>query len=56
MREICHSSTKLIVNDSDVDKAFRSMHQSAVMTIKNWDIKDWIVKPILEHGIKIFEF
>ena len=31
MRKIFHSSSNIIANDSDIDKAFESMHQS-VMT------------------------
>ena len=39
--KIFHLSAKL--NVSDIDKAFESMHQSAMMKM-NSDSKDWIVK------------
>ena len=39
----------------DIDKAFRSMHQSVMAKIKNFVSEDWFVKTILEHGINIFE-
>ena len=55
MREIFHSSAKLIENDSDIDKAFGSINQSVMMKIKHFVCKGWIVKTIVEHGIKIFE-
>ena len=38
-----HSSTKLIGSDSDIDKAFTSMHQSIMTKIKNYASEDWIV-------------
>lgn len=31
MRKIFHLSAKLIVNDSDIDKAFRSIYESVMM-------------------------
>ena len=31
------------------------MYQSIMMEIKNSVSEDWIVKTIVEHGIKIFE-
>lgn len=49
MRKIFHLSAKLIVNDSDIDKAFRSIYESVMM-------KKGIVDTIMEHGITIFEF
>ena len=30
-----HLSTKLNINDSDIDKTFRSMHQSFITEMKN---------------------
>ena len=41
-RKTFHSSTKLIANDSDIDKAFKSMHQSIMMEMKNSASEDWI--------------
>ena len=53
---IFHSSAKLIASDSDIDKAFISMHQSIMTKIKNHDCKNWIVSDvIIKHSIKIFE-
>ena len=52
---INHLSTKLIVNDLDIDEAFGSMHHSVITKMKNSVSKDCIVKTIVEHGIKIFE-
>ena len=48
------SSTKLIVSDSDIDKAFVSMDRSIM--IKKYVSKDWIaLDAIINHSIKIFE-
>ena len=55
MLEFFYSSAKLIANDLDIDKAFGSVHQSVMMKIKHFFCKGWIVKTIVEHGIKIFE-
>ena len=54
MCKILHSSAKLVAYDSDIDKAFGSMHQN-VMTKKKIVSKDWIVKTVVEHDIQIFE-
>ena len=54
--KISHSSAKLIASDSDIDEAFKYMHQSIMTKIKNYACKDWIVLDvIIKHGIKIFE-
>ena len=54
--KISHSSTKLIASDSDIDEAFKSMHQSIMTKIKNYACEDWIVlDAIINHSIKIFE-
>ena len=37
-----HSSAKLIASNSDIDEAFKSMHQSIITKIKN-ACEDWIV-------------
>ena len=53
--KIFHSSTKLITRDSDIDEAFKSMHQSVITKIKNRASKDLIVfDAIIKHSIKIF--
>ena len=39
-RKIFHSSTKLIACDSDIDEAFKSMHQSIMTKIKNYPSED----------------
>ena len=55
-RKIFHSSTKLIANHSDIDEAFKFVHQSIMTKIKNYTCKDWIVLDvIIKHIIKIFE-
>ena len=55
--KIFHWSTKLIVNDSDIDETFKSMHQSFMIKIKNYADKDWnVLDAIIKHSIKIFEF
>ena len=42
--------------DSDIDKTFKSMHQSIMKKNKNYACKDWIVSDvIIKHSIKIFE-
>ena len=54
-RKIFHSSVKLIANDSDIDEAFTSTHQSIMTKIKNYADKDWIaLDVIIKHSIKIF--
>ena len=54
--KVFHSSTKLIATDSDIDKAFLSMHQSIMTKTKNDFCEDWIVLDvIIKHIIKIFE-
>ena len=48
---------KLIANDSDIDEALKSMHQSIIKKIKNYICRDFIVLDvIIKHSIKIFEF
>ena len=51
MSKIFYSNAQLIGNDSDIYKAFWSMHQSFMTEIRNYVSKDWIVKTIVEHGI-----
>ena len=54
--KIFHSSAKLIANDSDNDKTFKSMHQSIATKIKNYACKNWTdLYVIIKHSIKIFE-
>ena len=52
--KIFHSSTKLTADDSDIDEAFKSMHQSIITKIKNSASEDWVVETIVKHSIKIF--
>ena len=50
-------SAKLIASDSDIDEAFKSMHQSIMTKTKNYACKDWIVLGLITmHSIKIFEY
>ena len=46
-RKIFHLSTKLIAYDSDIDGAFKSMHQSVMTKMKNY--------AIIKHSLKILE-
>ena len=53
-RKIFHSSAKLIASDSDIDEAFKSMHQSIMTKMRNYACQDWIVfDVIIKHIIKI---
>ena len=55
--KIFHSSAKLTARNSDIDEAFKSMHQSIMKKIKNYACKDWIVLDVtIKHSIKIFEY
>ena len=50
------SSIKLIASDSDIDEAFKSMHQSIMKKMKSYPCKDCIVLDVtIKHSIKIFE-
>ena len=42
-RKIFHSNAELIASDSNIDKAFKSMHQSIMTKIKNYASEYWIV-------------
>ena len=54
-RKIFHSSAKLIASDSNIDQAFKCMHQS-IMRKKNCANEDCIVLDVsIKHSIKIFE-
>ena len=54
--KIFHSCTKLISSDSDIDEAFKSMHQSIMTKIKKYAFEDLIVlDAIVKHSIKTFE-
>ena len=53
--KIFHSSVKLIVSDSDIDKAFNPMHESIMIKMENSASEDWILLDvIIKHSIKIF--
>ena len=55
-RKIFHSSAKLIAIDSDIDEAFKSLHQSIATKIKNYASKNQIIlNVIIKHSIKFFE-
>ena len=55
-RKIFHSSVKLIASDSDINEAFKSMHQTITTKVKSYACEDWIVLDvIIEHSIKICE-
>ena len=55
-RKIFHSSAKLIASDSDIDEAFKSMHQSIMTKIKNYGSKIWFdLDVIIKNSIKILE-
>ena len=50
--KIFHSSTKLTASDSDIDEAFKSMHQSIMANINNYDCEYWIVLDvIIKHSV-----
>ena len=54
--QIFPSITKLIASDSDIDEAFKSMHQNIITKIKNYSCEDWnVLDAIIKHSIKIFE-
>ena len=55
-RKIFHSSPTQVASDSDIDEAFKSMHQSIMTKIKNYVCEDWIVLDVtIKHSIKIFQ-
>ena len=54
--KIFHSSSKLLASDSDIEEAFKSMHQSIMKKIRNFSCKYWIcLGCIIKDRIKIFE-
>ena len=46
MRKIFHSSSNIIVNDSDIDKALEPMHQSVMTKIENFVSKNELLKQL----------
>ena len=46
MRKIFHSSAKLIANDSDIDKAFESIHENDKTEIKKITAKIGFLKQL----------
>ena len=53
--KIYYSSTELITSDSDIEEAFKFMHQSIMTKIKNNASEDCIaVDVIIKQSIKIF--
>ena len=56
-RKIFHFCTKLTASDSDIDKEFKSMHQSISTKIRNYACEGGtVLDVIIKHSIKIFEF
>ena len=55
-RKIFHSSAKLIVSGSDIDEAFKSMHQSVIAKMRECACKNWTaLDVVIKCSIKIFE-
>ena len=55
-KTIRHHHTKLIMNDSGIDEAFRSIHQSVMTMLEHFVIKNWIAKTIMERIFNILEY
>ena len=54
--KIFHSSTKLIASDSDIDEAFKSMHQNVMRNLKTYACEDCFVLGVIKlPSVKIFE-
>ena len=54
--KIFHSKTKLTANNSGIDEAFKSMHQSIMTKAKKYDDKDWnFLDIVIKDSIEIFE-
>ena len=55
-RKIFHSRAKLIADDSDIDQAFKTIHQSIMTKIKNSPRENWIViETVIKHSSKNFK-
>ena len=54
--KIFYSNTNLIACDSDIEEAFKSMHQSIMTKIKNYSREDCIVLDVIIKHIIIFEW
>ena len=52
--EILHSSVELTASNSDIDRAFKSMHQSIMAKIKNSAYTDLNAETTVKHRITIF--
>ena len=52
--KIFHSNAKLIASDSDIEEAFKSIHQSNMTKIKNYAGEDCIVLDVIIKTILIF--
>ena len=54
---IVKSSIQVLISiDSDIEEAFKSMHQSIMTKIENYTREDCIaLNVIIKHSIKIFE-
>ena len=54
--KIFHSSAKLFASDSDIDEAFKFMHQKILTKRKNYVSGNCIVLDVIvKRSIKIFE-
>ena len=54
--KIFHSSTKLSSSDSDIDEAFKSMHQSIMTKMKNYTSKDCnVLDAVITYSTNIFD-
>ena len=54
--KIFHLNPELIASDSDIDEAFKCVHQSIMTKIKNLACEDQIIiEAIAKHSNKIFD-
>ena len=54
--KIFHSCAKLIASDSEIDKAFKPIHESIMPRVKYYGCEDWIALDVIrKHSINIFE-
>ena len=54
--KIFYFSTKLTASDSEIDEAYKSMHQSIMTKMENYTCEDWtVLEVIIKYSIKIFK-
>ena len=53
--KIFYSSSKRIATGSEIDETFKSMHQSIMTKIKNFNSENGVAETIVKHSIMIFE-